>query len=491
MNTWSLQGKHRAKPALLSWIQLLRKQRPGGTRSRCASRWSTVARFSLATGLVWLLPVMGKAASACSVPEQGCAAHCYQYTKDNGLPGCHARCVSGGVHFSAPEITTCEFTMTIPCVKSVSCFQADSDCDPFCITSVFGQYTTWAIPGDAHGLKITGITRDSAIIEPAGSLANVKPGLIQVTVTGSSGGSKYGTLAITVDDGSCGCGAAASPLGGAFTANKSVSTLFEMGKYAFGKTSGSFGMKEVLPSKLLSTPTCLSWLYDTNTDCEVLTNSAGLRQLKSCEGLADIFTNSAYKYSLNVFPRSGIGAKVGGYYQTNGIPLHTITIENPDTSGATSNLLRVTDGFGYVSDFTWKTNGWELSKGAGLRREYRTVNWNAAGTMSTNQVEVRDSGNQLISSVTRKYQAFPFGTNVVEQNLGTGSAALTTTYDYYTNGLGSTGKLAKVIYEDGRWELHYYNTNGLRTNTCMSWLNQPPTNVLTLCRSIEIGRAHV
>jgi RHS repeat-associated protein len=402
---------------------------------------------------------------------------------DQSLGQCRVRCDLGGVYFDLPEETTCQFVLHFPCKTRVNAEIKQSDCFPYRDNSLAWP-TEWKITSSSQGVRIrmNPDHTDQATIELDGSSGAITPGVVTVVATDGVR-SKSGSFNIEV--GSCSGDNGACSMGSTSADNGSVITSFGLGRYAFGKGSVSMRIKERYPTNLLYTPACLGWRFGTNTDCEVLTNASGIRQVKAMEGLADVLTNSASKYYINIFPLSGVGSKVGGFYQTNGAPLQTITVENPDATGNTTNRLRITDGFGYVNDYEWKTNGWELTKGGGMRREYKTVTWNSNNTERTSSSEVRDSNSQLISTRTKKYQAFPFGTNLVEEKVGNGSAILTTAYSWYTNGVGRTGQLAQVTFEDGRWELYYYETNGLKTNANFAFANQSATNDISLCRSVE------
>jgi RHS repeat-associated protein len=269
--------------------------------------------------------------------------------------------------------------------------------------------------------------------------------------------------------------------GDALVRDGSIDLRILLGRCEFGKTAGSLSMKETYPTNLLSTPTCLNFCWKTNYDCEVLTNGAGIRQIKVPEGLADVSTNTTYKYYVNIFPTNGVGSKVGGYYQTSGVPLLTLTVENPDTSN--TNKLRITDGDGYVYNYEWKTSGWELSSGNGLRQEFNSITNSGSTRLITS--EVRHNTNALVAWVANKYDnTWPFGEKIIEQNLGEGATALTNTFTYYTNGY-ATGLVQQATLAYGNWEYHQYETNRLLTNTCIAWLNQAPTTDGSLCRRFE------
>ncbi len=264
------------------------------------------------------------------------------------------------------------------------------------------------------------------------------------------------------------------------TENRSVATFFNLGRYAFGKRAGGLSIKEANPTNLLTTPSCLNYLFDTSGACQVITNTAGIRQIKAPEGLADVVTNTLCRYYIYMYPASAVGGTNSmGYYTNTGPPLTTITVENPNTN--MTSWVRVSDGYGLVSDYCWCTNGWILTNGAGFRKEYKTSVWSDSNTVRTTTVEVRNDTNGLLSCLTRKHQVFSFGEKLIETTQGDGSNILTNSYSYYTNGY-ATGLLQQVTFATGPWETYEFDTNKLATNKCFSFLNQGPTTNGSLCR---------
>jgi len=406
---------------------------------------------------------------------------------------CELPCM-GGVFFVAPMTDSCTPLFLFPCTPMVGAYVIlDSDCpeadqDPFEYSRV-----TWSLAGPALGLKIVGAETEitwgsSAAIVPAGSPEAVESGSLTVIATDANGLILTGNISVQVvheDEGCRGstCQAAAE-FAQTSTGNRSVSTAFKLGRGAFGKSAGALSIKENNPISALCTPACLKYLYPTNYDCEVITNANGIRQAKIPEGLANIVTNTAYKYSVEFYPASAIGTKSNGLYQLSGAPLSTTTVENPDTTGNTTNRLRVTDGDGSVSDYAWQTNGWYLTNGGGMRTIYKNVTTDS-NVVRTSTVEIRGETNGLVACTIKKYQAITIGTNyltnVVEAATGDGSAARTNTYTYYTNS-PIAGVKKEELMADGYWQIHRYETN-----TCLAFLNQAPTTNGSLCRTIDYG----
>ncbi len=277
-----------------------------------------------------------------------------------------------------------------------------------------------------------------------------------------------------------------------------------MGRHAFGKAAGALSIHEKYPASLLSTPASLGFKFGentnsytastngaiisfstgTNTYCEVLTNSAGLRQVRSPDGLANVIVVNASKYIIDIYPLSAVSTNksIDNIYTVSGSPLSSISVENPDGSAST-NRLRITDGDGVISDYEWRTNGWDLVSGGGLRKESKSTT--VTGDIRTTTVEVRGT-NTLEASQTRKYQTYAFGEMLIERINGTGSIQRTNLFEYYTNlTLSTTGLLKQVVHEDGRWDFYTYETNRFTTNLYRGFLNQSPTTDLSVVRSTQ------
>jgi RHS repeat-associated protein len=404
-------------------------------------------------------------------------------------------CNAGGVHFGGGayenrKYGTCSFVFRVAsCNSAAMACVFDPDC---CAPRGSGQVWTWSIEGSGLGLKIENDDVSGgnwATISPAGDFDRVSPGAITVVAT-KGDAKRSGSLFIEVEE--CTdveeCTNLEDPekcdensLGNTSAANGSIAARFALGRCAFGKTAGLLQIKETTPMTALCTPACLKYRFTNLTECKVVTNANGIYQVRVPEGLAHVVTNSAYKYSICMYPVSGITATNGdGTYQVSGAPLRTITVENPDTSGATTNRLRITDGEGRISDYEWKTNGWELTRGGGLRKEFKTsVLTNSIRTITS---QVRDQADTLVSVKTNRYQIFSFGEKLIEQTVGSGAAAQSTLYTYYTNTASVTGLLYQVQYPGGAWEINHYDTNQMRREQFLSFSNQAPTTNGTLCR---------
>jgi RHS repeat-associated protein len=329
----------------------------------------------------------------------------------------------------------------------------------------------------------------------AGNLACVEPmpgsgiqaGVITIQASNGKENAECTVELVYVENCSSTASSSPSTFAAASSRNGSVAIGFALGRAAFGKqTAGTLQIRELTPTNMLSTPMCLKYLFQTNSDCEVITNLAGIRQVKVPEGLANVLTNgNTNLYFVEFYSSSQVGTKVDGLYQLSGLPLTTNRIENPD-AGVSTNRLRITESDGSVADYEWKTNGWELVKGNGIQRQMKTVVMSDGNSVRTSTREIRDAATNLISCEIRKYAITNGWTNLTQQIMGEGAAATTNTFAYYTSG-ANTGQLERAAFADGRWEIYKYGSSRRKTNTLSGFLNQGPTNDINLCRAIEYG----
>ena len=440
------------------------------------------------------------------------------------VPGHHS---VGGLYFDVDEsddrpvweITACsDRTMVGVWFTFYDCFPGP------------GAELIWSIVGPDLGLKVVTNTVDSPnmppgriSVGPIDGIDKVQQGILTVMVEGLNGPARYGLLIIS-RPGQCSSSGCLSPppphatpsgdyndyysqysnwaknkdafvpdakLGSAydyqayaiskgFVRIGSIDAYFSLGHGPFGASVGGLTIREESPTNTLSTPTCLTYNF-TNDQCEVITNASGLRQVRAPEGLADIVTNSIYKYFIYFYPTNGIGSKnTNGFYQLSGSPLATMTVENPDTTGATTNKLRITDENGVISDYLWQTNGWELTQGGGFAKNCNSTVWSETNTLRTVTTQVCQNTNTLVAISTEKYRVYPIGQRLEQNIIGNGSVSTTNSYTYTTNGL-----LQQRLLAGGSWVYTLYETNGDPTNVFSSFLDQGPTTDRSLCRLTE------
>lgn len=349
----------------------------------------------------------------------------------------------------------------------------------------FAGAVEWTIKPDGQGVTVIGVPGACALIT---ATDEAEEGTYTVTATGSSPNLDCGeiiatgTVTVTKD---CGCGDS-PPIGDVGAGLRSVALQIRLGRYSFGKSVGALSLHEKYPTNLLATPGCLQFLFSrgTNYQCEVITNTAGIRQVRVAEGLANIVTNTTYKYYVEIYPLSGVSTNkdVNNLYSLSGVPLATLVVENPD-GAASTNKLNITDGDGFLSTYEWHTDHWELIRGGSLSRNCKT-------TVITNNLRTvadeRYGTNGLEGCTVRKYQSYAFGERLVSKIEGTASTQHSNYFEYHTNlSLSTTGLLKQAVRADGSWEILQYDTNRLKTNVIFGFLNQAPTTNANLARNIE------
>lgn len=400
---------------------------------------------------------------------------------------CNAPCemqISGG-------LGECRSIMALPCVTSISA-SVPWGTSPSNTCLIFINEPSWSLsPAAGPGLTVVTNSAKTALTITVDDPDAVRLGTYTVKAVGQhnwgGGGPVTKTATFTITK-SCAESCTSTPAAGATTAELgSVLTRVNLGRYGFGKAVGELSLHEKYPTNLLCTPACLGFLYaqGTNYQCEVVTNAAGvIQQVRVAEGLANIVTNNAYKYFIEIYSPSAVSTNrdASGCYYLSNSPLATITVENPD-SGASTNKLRVTDGDGMVSDFEWKTNGWELVRGGGLRRERKTTV--VTNSVRTTTVEVFGASG-LEARTVRSYQEHPFGERLVGLVQGVDANLRSNYFEYYTNLASSTaGMLKQAVRADGSWEILQYDTNLNTTNLFLPFLNEGPSTNPSAIKVLE------
>ena len=164
------------------------------------------------------------------------------------------------------------------------------------------------------------------------------------------------------------------------------------------------------------------------------TNSV-VRQVRNPQTLADIVAINDTSYEIRLYTAANAGTKNGsGFYVPTGNPFKTITVENPDASGATSSQLRVTEsgeGVDTTSEFAWSEaeQAWSLETGNGLRKELFSSE-RVSGVTRRETYTIVDGPGQTVSyKEQRLVREFNWGKEIVEKVVDPDGAALTTTWD--------------------------------------------------------------
>ncbi len=314
----------------------------------------------------------------------------------------------------------------------------------------------------------------ASVIQPSFKQA-VLPGLGPLPSGGGVGGSGCAT-----------CGGSTSaydPRWGGFSA------AFTLGPTPSSSSAGSLRIFSQGPSLELATPAGL--ICDTNAlDVETIMSGGAVRQVLAAQALADVVTLDDFSYEIRYYTAAQAGSKVGGVYEPSGSPFVIWKVENPDASTSTFNRVRITETRGSDSreyDYTYTAagNDWKLDYPGGLREDEWTVTnvvssdtivfggatnayhaWNIYPYTRTVTGTVRVPGGPVQYQTKRVYQLFSWGEGLTEEDIGTGSTALTTTYSNIVVGMtmpfGSLPPLDGIKRSDGSWEYYPdgYDTNG-------------------------------
>ncbi len=297
---------------------------------------------------------------------------------------------------------------------------------------------------------------------------------------------------VTLDSTGCSCGTCAASASGAGFGSGSSPSLndtslkmnFALGSAQSGQSAGRLSLSaNALSPSLFGTQT-LGLSAPSNLVAVVTNTSDGsVRQVAAAEGLVDVASLNSYAYQMVFFPTSGIpiGYTTNVIFSTNSlIPQVTWTISNPDTTSA-SNRLQVVESHGstpITNLFTWNggSKQWEADLGNGLSRKNRTIVYDY-GISETNRYEtnltINPANNQVVSQTVSKYQLYPWGMPLVQEIVGTGSAARTNSYAYYNTspGDGSYGHLQAMTNTTGYWETYQYYSSGQLSSKTVAYQN--------------------
>ncbi len=347
--------------------------------------------------------------------------------------------------------------------------------------SRFATNVTWKVLDPSLGCTITTVSEDTRSCIVRSGDTN---GTVVIQATDANGCVALGTLEL-------GCSSCGSEcvIGNVSASLNSAQFEISLGRDDYRQTAGALMLKFNLPSGKMYSPSSLVYNASAALDksVSILTNANGvIQQARAPEGIAVVNIVSTNKYTVSIFNLTNIIGFTNGLYQIAGgaSEVSKVTIENPDSSWTTTNKLRATktkDGNNSIYDFEYATNTWRLSTGAGLRDEY--LSSTTSGAIRTD-IRTVSSGSTTVSVQTRKYETFSWGEALVEEVSGSGAAARTNTYSYYTNGL-----MRLETHHQGGWKYYVYDSSGRATNIFSGWLNQTPTTNSSLCRATSYSYA--
>lgn len=284
-----------------------------------------------------------------------------------------------------------------------------------------------------------------------------------------------------------------NPAGSGSAGNGSAHLRFSLGNTAAGGTAGSIQLHQsVLTAESYSTSRLAAGGYtgmtvlrtdDPAPESPVSYNGRFLRQVLSGDVLADVLTQSATKYLVNFYRRAqvtGPDASTGLYSGGSQTPFVTYTVENPDTSAATTGQLKLTESrpgqTDQVSLFTIDSAGSStLSQNGDTWRDSRVNGINVVTGDPTVDHSIQALVGQswvTASRVVKTYHAFPWGQELVRKVVDPAGANLVTTYSYYeSTAAGEAYHHAKrkaVTYPDGSWERYDWAGN-TQVKTLRPW----------------------
>ncbi len=263
----------------------------------------------------------------------------------------------------------------------------------------------------------------------------------------------------------------------------SIHVSIALGGDNFGNSAGALALGADWPSLALATPSALR--YSVASTVEVITNAtAPLQhvQFKTSQALSDVLTNNNFQYTISFYTAADAGTKdPNGFYVPTGPAFKTIVVQNPDTSGSSSNRLRITvtaDAAPTVTDYIFDitTGQWEMDTGNGLRKETRTSLWDVSNTFRTEGVGVTNADGSLAYMETNIYQLFPWGEERIQNVVYPAGAPLTNTWSFYSDPVNDGGnyrQLKQEVDANGHWVTYQYDQYGRETNRVTQFLNSP------------------
>jgi RHS repeat-associated protein len=282
------------------------------------------------------------------------------------------------------------------------------------------------------------------------------------------------------------------PAGAAALRQGSVHVSLSLGQGEAHTSAGSLQLDADVITAALYSPKALIPVAPSGGGTFVIMDSGGIvRQLRAPASLADIVTLNSTSYEVRFYPSDGVCTPdpVSGVYTPTGSPFVSYKFENPDLSQ--TNKLKITETRGSVvrvSEFGYDSasSTWSLSSGNGQRKEFALVAID--GVNRTETITIRDADNVPVSRTRRAYRAYPWGEELIGEELDPEGAALATTYEFYDNAAtdgANYSHLRQRINADGSWERHTYDGLGRSLKTIRPHLNAVVTAAESLCRVTE------
>jgi RHS repeat-associated protein len=361
---------------------------------------------------------------------------------------------------------------------------------------VAGVCSPVAIPGN-HGISYSNfkVTPSANPGAPGAGTGDDNSGGAGGDGTSSSGGSGSGCTS---------CGQSTTSVGGNGTGTyPGVSMKVSMGRATGGGSAGEFQLQAMSPNTGPSQVSSLVYTHETDTAAgvQVVADASGqLIQVVTPQAFAVVTTNWPYGYQLAVCTPAAQGGWDAGTstyaYDTNGNVISTWTVFNPDASPTVSNRLEIieqpTSGTSNVWLYTWNTNTgvWSVSLPASYASSTAFSLYDSGSGNTTNIVQYTTPSSTVVAQKASVVSSFTWGSAVVQEIFGTGSASRTNNFSYYatTNAAGYVGcsaqpPLQQAALWDGTWQYYSAYDGQGRPLTVLQGLDCGPTNNASLCLS--------
>ncbi len=285
----------------------------------------------------------------------------------------------------------------------------------------------------------------------------------------------------------------ADPGGTGSAGNGSAHLKFSLGNNANGATAGDIQFNQDAFSVGSYSPAALQaggYAGVTILNAYDTSGNVCVRQALSGDVLADVITDSATQYHISFYPASqvsGTDPNTGLYLTGGQAPFVTYTVANPDTSGATTTQLQLTESrpgqADKVSLFTLTsfnngtiyTTSSTLLTDNGTRQDIRTsTNTGYLADFSLDHVIQTLVGSNWVTVLHERSinHYYSFGYFTSQKIVDPDGANLITSYSYYDSPDPSEayhqGQIKSVTYPDGSWETDDW-LNGTQVQTLTPW----------------------
>ena len=260
--------------------------------------------------------------------------------------------------------------------------------------------------------------------------------------------------------------------------------FFGLGQDRFAAPAGFLYLDADIPTEELATPKALKAFAPLGV-VEVVTNSSGLRQVKTTRALVDIQNTGPREFSIGYYLSTGPKEGRSGLYSPQGDPVARWTIAQVNTQPYT---LRVSSPVQGDADFLHAEGAWTLKRADESFQETSLSHWDETGQLLTNITYYHLAESSPVYQEVKIYTVLSNRPDPVlfQQIIGAGSSALTNLW-FYEDTLPANhvnyGKLRLILSSDGAWERYEYDpAHGRLSKVVSGFLNSAPEAPETECR---------